>query len=53
MTVHDIIEELNIHFKRIDALIPQIKEFLPLKADFWRSTLSVQRTVKDLSKSDR
>jgi hypothetical protein len=33
MTIHDIIEELNIHFKRIDVIIPQIKVFLPLKED--------------------
>lgn len=30
MNINDIFEELNINFKRIDALIPQINEFLPL-----------------------
>lgn len=38
MNIHDIFEELNIHFKRIDALIPQINLFLPLKEDDFENT---------------
>lgn len=38
MTIHDIIEELNIHFKRIDALIPQINEYLPLSESDFENT---------------
>lgn len=38
MTIHDIFEELNIHFKRIDALIPQINEYLPLSESDFENT---------------
>jgi len=38
MTIHDIFEELNIHFKRIDDLIPQVNQYLPLKEDDFENT---------------
>jgi len=38
MTIHDIFEELNIHFKRIDDLIPQVNQFSPLKEDDFQNT---------------
>lgn len=38
MNIHDIFEELNIHFKRIDALIPQINEYLPLNEEDFENT---------------
>ncbi|MCF8420627.1 MAG: hypothetical protein K9G63_17260 [Melioribacteraceae bacterium] len=38
MTIQDIFEELNIHFKRIDALIPQVNQYLPLNEDDFENT---------------
>jgi hypothetical protein len=38
MNIHDFFEELNIHFKRIDALIPQINEYLPLNEKDFENT---------------
>lgn len=38
MNIHDIFEELDIHFKRIDALIPQINEYLPLNVNDFENT---------------
>lgn len=35
MTLEQVCEELDIHFKRIDALLPEIKSYLPFKeSDF-------------------
>lgn len=35
MTLKQVCDELNIHFKRIDALLPEIKSYLPFKeSDF-------------------
>jgi hypothetical protein len=38
MNIYDFFEELNIHFKRIDALIPQINEYLPLNEKDFENT---------------
>lgn len=35
MTLNQVCEELDIHFRRIDTLIPEIKSYLPFKeSDF-------------------
>lgn len=38
MNIKDLIEELNIHFKRVDALIPQISQYLPLETNDFENT---------------
>ena len=38
MNIYDVFEELDIHFKQIDAIIPQINKLIPLSKDDFDNT---------------
>ena len=38
MTINDVFSELDIHFKRIDAIIPEINDHMPLSEGDFQNT---------------
>ncbi len=42
MTLKQVCEELDIHFSRIDALIPEIKSYLPFKETDFNDTEKIK-----------
>lgn len=38
MNINDVFDELDLHFKRIDAIIPEIEKWMPLKVDDFNNT---------------
>lgn len=42
MNIKDIFEELNLHFRRIDAIVPEIEKWMPLNADCFNDTEKVK-----------
>ncbi len=41
-TIYHIKEELDVHFKRIDAILPELKSYLPLDNDGFEDTETVK-----------
>lgn len=44
MKINDVFDELDLHFKRIDAIIPEIEKWMPLKVDDFNNT-EVVKTI--------
>lgn len=44
MNINDVFDELDLHFKRIDAIIPEIEKWMPLKVDDFNNT-EVVKTI--------
>ena len=42
MTLKQVCEELEIHFRRIDALLPEIKSYLPFKESDFNDTEKIK-----------
>jgi len=42
ITIEQIKAELDIHFKRVDAILPEIKDFLPFENDDFEDTQKIK-----------
>lgn len=44
MNISDVLKELNVHFKRVDALVPTIKKYLPIREEDFEN-IEIVKTI--------